>query len=195
MTDNSAEQSNESSLAHQVQEVQGHFPDNAAIQDALGRLTIAGYDRADFSLPDEQSAAMPTPNETAENPTDEIDQAQLRTMGTGMAGFAGAAAAGGAIIATGGAAAIAAAAAAVAGVGSAGIAGAAGRAADHNQEARHNERGAAGTLILAVRTTSPEEVEEVTALMQQSGGTDIRRVEAGENALTAGVSSASWTGS
>ena len=194
MTDNSTEQNNDSTLAHSVQEVQGHFPDNATLEDALGRLTIAGYDRADFSLPDEQEAVMPTPNETAENPTDNIDQAQLRTMGTGMAGFAGAAAAGGAIIATGGAAAVAAAAAALAGAGSAGIAGATGVAVDRNETAKHDKRGAEGTLILAVRATSPEEVEEITFLMQQSGGTDMRSINAGEEMLTAGVSSASWTG-
>ena len=194
MTDNSTDQNKDSSLAHSVQEVQGHFPDDAALEEALGRLTIAGYDRADFSLPDEREAIMQTPNETAENPTDTIDQAQLRTMGTGMAGFAGAAAVGGAIIATGGAAAVAAAAAAVAGAGSAGLAGAAGLAVDRNEHDKHDKRGAEGTLILAVRATSPEEAEEITSLMQQSGGTDVRSINAGEEVMTAGVSSASWTG-
>lgn len=179
-------------LKPSVQEVQGHFPSDDAMQDALGRLTLAGFDRADFSLPDDRSATMQTPNETAENPVDATDKAQLRTMGTGMAGYAGAAAAAGVTLATGGAAGVALAAAAAIGAGSALAANAAGTAADNANVADRNARGTAGMLVLAVRTTSDEEVDEVTSILEAAGATQVEQISGG--AMTSGVSSASWTG-
>src|SRR5579862_3692060 len=38
-------------LPEAVQEVRGFFPSDAALQDAIGRLSMAGFDRADISLP------------------------------------------------------------------------------------------------------------------------------------------------
>jgi len=183
-------------LEQDVFEVQGHFPSDAALQDALSRLNAAGYDRAQLSLPDEQQAmaGTGTPSEGAENPTDSIDKTQLRTMGTSMAAYAGAVVAGGATLATGGLAGAAIAAAAVVGIGTGLTANAAGNAADAADVARHDELGSAGQLVLAVRTTTMQEVEQATALMTQSGATDVQRVSRGTEALTAGVSSASWTG-
>lgn len=179
-------------LQQAVQEVQGQFPSDSAMQDALSRLTLAGYDRADFSLPDDRDATMDTPNESAENPVDATDKAQLRTMGTSMAGYAGAATAAAATLATGGAAGVAVAAAAAIGAGSALAANAAGQAADKASVNTRNERGAAGTLILAVRVTSDEETDEVTGIMEATGATAVKHVDRGD--MTAGVSSASWTG-
>ena len=179
-------------LAQAVYEVQGHFPSDAALQDALSRLNAAGYDRAQLSLPDEQGTG--TPSEGAENPTDSVDKTQLRTMGTSMAAYAGAVVAGGATLATGGLAGVAIAAAAAVGIGTGLTANAAGNAADAADVARHDEMGARGALVLAVRTTTTEEVEQATALMTQSGATDVQRVSRGAGALTEGVSSASWTG-
>jgi len=181
-------------LKDTVHEVQGRFPNDAALQDALGRLTLAGYDRADFSLPEEQPSTASTPNEGADNPTDQTDKAQLRTMGTGMAGFAGAAAIGGATIATGGAAAVAAAAAAAVGLGAAALAEGVGRAADQATIDERNRRGLAGTLVLAVRTRSPEQADEVTRLMREAGASDVSPVTRTDQVLTRGVSAASWTG-
>lgn len=181
-------------LKETVQEVQGHFPTDAAMQDALGRLTLAGYDRADFSLPDEQDDPLATPNEGAENPVDNIDKAQMRTMGTSMAGFAGAAAVAGATIATGGAAAVAAVAAVAVGAGTGLAANATGRAVDQANVDERNERGAAGRLILAVRARSPEKATEISTLMKQAGATEVSSISRGEDMLTAGISSASWTG-
>ena len=181
-------------LAQDVYEVQGHFPNDAALQDALSRLNAAGYDRAQLSLPDEQGTGTGTPTEGAENPTDTVDKAQLRTMGTSMAAYAGAVVAGGATLATGGLAGVAIAAAAAVGIGTGLTANAAGNAADAADVDRHDEMGAAGTLVLAVRTTTQQEVEQATALMTQSGATDVQRVSRGSDTLTAGVSSASWTG-
>lgn len=180
-------------LAASVAEVQGVFPNDQAMQDALSQLELAGYDRADFSLPEEQKAGTPT--EGAENPTDDTDKAQLRTMGTSMAGYAGAVAVAGAVIATGGAALLAVGGAAAVGVGTAAAANAAGQAADQAAIDGRNRRGAAGTLILAVRTTTQAQADQVIGIMQKTGATRATPVSRGEDALTAGFSAASWTGS
>ncbi len=182
-------------LNESVQEVQGHFPNDAAMQEALSRLTLAGYDRADFSLPEEQPAGThTTPNEGAENPTDDIDKTQLRTMGTSMAGYAGAAAVAGATIATGGAAGVAALAAAAIGVGTAAAANAAGQLADQASVDNRNQRGAEGTLVLAVRTRSAEQAEQVMQLMREAGAGSVAPVTRSDDVMTRGVSAASWTG-
>lgn len=183
--------------AHQatVHEVQGVFPDDATMQDALSQLTLAGYDRADFSLPEEQPAGEPaTPNESADPATDDADKRQLRTLGTSMAGYAGAVAVAGATLATGGAAGIAVAAAAAVGAGTAAAANTAGQAVDAAQVEERNRRGREGRLILAVRTTTPEQVSQVIDLMQKTGAIKTNSVERADQALTAGVTSASWTG-
>ena len=180
-------------LATSVSEVQGTFPTDAAMQDALSGLTLAGYDRADFSLPEDRPAAT-TPTEGAENPTDNIDKAQLRTMGTSMAGYAGAVAVAGAVIATGGAAALAVGGAALVGAGTAAAANAGGQAADQAGVDDRNRRGAQGTLVLAVRATSVAQAEQIMGIMQQSGASKVTPIERGDQTMTAGVSSASWTG-
>jgi len=178
-----------------VQEVQGTFPDDATMQDALSQLTLVGYDRADFSLPEEQPAGVAaTPNEGADPATDDADRRQLRTLGTSMAGYAGAVAVAGATLATGGAAGLAVAAAAAVGAGTATAANSAGRAADTAQVEERNKRGREGRLILAVRTTTPEQVNQVMELMQKSGASKTTPVERADQALTAGITSASWTG-
>ena len=179
------------SLAASVTEVQGTFPNDAALQEAVSGLTLVGYDRADFSMPEDR-AAVPTPTESAGNPTDHIDMAQLRTMGTSMAGYAGAVATAGAVIATGGAAALAIGGAALVGAGTAAAANASGQAADQAGVDDRNQKGAEGTLVLAVRVTSKEQAEQVMGIMQQSQASKVTPVERSD--MTAGVSSASWTG-
>ena len=178
-----------------VHEVQGVFPDDATMQSALSQLTLAGYDRADFSLPEEQPAhEAVTPNESAAPPTDDADKRQLRTMGTSMAGYAGAVAVAGATLASGGAAGLAVAAAAAVGAGTGVMANAAGQAADNAQVEARNQRGREGRLILAVRTTTPDQVSQVTGLMQEAGALKTEPVTRADQALTAGITAASWTG-
>lgn len=178
-----------------VHEVQGVFPDDATMQSALSQLTLAGYDRADFSLPEEQPAGeVATPNESAAPATDDADKRQLRTMGTSMAGYAGAVAVAGATLATGGAAGLAVAAAAAVGAGTGVMANAAGQAADNAQVEARNQRGREGRLILAVRTTTPDQVKQVMDLMQEAGALKTEPVTRADQALTAGVTAASWTG-
>ena len=50
-----------------VQEVRGHFSTDAALQDALARLTLAGFDRASFSLPKDREDGTAVGNEGADN--------------------------------------------------------------------------------------------------------------------------------
>lgn len=178
-----------------VQEVQGFFPNDATLQVALGELTLVGYDRADFSLPEENAAVSSgTPTEGADNPTDSTDKAQLRTLGTGMAGYLGAVAVAGATIATGGAAGLAIAAAAAVGVGGAAAAEVVGQAADKAQIAARDRQGADGKLILAVRIRTPEQGDQVADLMSKAGAMNVEQVSRTDKTLTAGYSAASWTG-
>ena len=91
-----------------IQEVQGVFPSDAMLQDAISKLTLAGFDRAAFSLPVTQpSPRTATPEQDASAPITDTDVRQARTMGTSMAGTIGAFVAAGAVVATGGAAAVA----------------------------------------------------------------------------------------
>jgi len=182
-------------LAGTVHEVQGVFADDSTMQDALSELTLAGYDRADFSLPEDQPAGdVVTPNESAEAATDDADKRQLRTMGTSMAGYAGAVAVAGATLATGGAAGVAIAAAIAVGAGTAATANAAGQAADNAQVEERNQRGRDGKLVLAVRTSTPDQANQVMALMRQAGAVRVDPVTRADQALTAGITAASWTG-
>ena len=181
-------------LQDSVQEVQGHFPNDAALQDALSRLTLAGYDRADFSLPEEQTTALPTPNESQNAATDDIDKTQLRTMASGMAGFAGAAAVAGATIATGGAAGVATLAATAIGAGMMAATTGAGKAVDQADVDERNRKGAIGKLILAVRTRSEAQAQQVMQIMREAGAGEASPITRTDEALTRGVSAASWTG-
>lgn len=105
-----------------AQEVQARFRDDAALQEAIEQLGLAGYDRTDFSLPKDQ----PTSGLSASS--DDVDNQQLRTMGSSMAGTVAAFALAGATIATGGAAAVAALGAAAIGAGTIAAASTAGAA-------------------------------------------------------------------
>jgi hypothetical protein len=78
-------------LAAGVTEVVAVVSDNAALEDAINRLTLAGFDRADLSLPvTEPSTDQATP-ETSATPVDtDTDRRHARTLGTSMAAAAAA---------------------------------------------------------------------------------------------------------
>ncbi len=184
-------------IATTVDEVQGIFPSDHAMQDAIGRLTQAGFDRADLSLPVATPAVgQATPEQGAANPDTETDSRQERALHVSMAGSVGALAAAGVTIATGGAAAAALAAAAVAGVGAGAIVGAAHNAVEGAQQQARDKAAAAGQLVLSVRVTSPERVARAKAAMGAAGATrvaELTRTTADVNSA-AGVSAAAWTG-
>ena len=89
-------------LGSSALEVQAGFPDDATLQAAVEQLRRLGYGRSDLSLPEDQSASG------LGAPSDNVDNQQLRTMGSSMAGTAAAFALAGATIATGGALGVAA---------------------------------------------------------------------------------------
>src|SRR5215469_13550407 len=78
-----------------LHEVRAAFGDPDAMQQAVARLEMCGFDRADLSLP--EAGAKPVD-------TDE-DARQARTLSTSSAAAAAGLAAAGAVIASGGAAA------------------------------------------------------------------------------------------
>jgi hypothetical protein len=177
-------------MAITVDKVRGVFPSDAALQDAIARLTHAGFDRADLGLPD---TSLPpreaTPDQESAAPTTETDMRQARTLGTGTASAAAALTAAGVVTATGGAAAPAAVAAAAAGLGTAGAMEAAGTAAGRAQHQDRERAAARGELLLSVRVTDDAQQETAKRLMREAGGT---RVEA----LTPppAIDSSAWTG-
>ncbi len=164
-------------LSEHIQEVQGIFPSDAALQDAIGRLTRAGFDRAAISLP----AANPAPSDAtptagAADPDTEDDTRQVRTLQTSMAATVGAMAAAGATIATGGAAALAIAAAAGVGLAAGGAVSAANTAVDKAQSQGRHEAARAGQLVLAVNVSSGGDLAKAEAAMREAGASHVQPV-------------------
>ncbi len=164
-------------LSGAIEVVQGSFPSDATLQDAIGRLTVAGFDRADISLPDAQpTSGQNTPEQGAENPNAEDDTRQARTLHTSMAASVGALAAAGAVIATGGAAipAVAAAVAGGAGLGAVmeGITG----VGDRVQHEERQEAASRGELLLSVHLRDTTQQAAAQQAMQAAGATEVRVV-------------------
>ncbi len=181
-------------MAGSVDEVQGIFASDAAMEDAMAKLTLAGFDRADFSLPVTNPAhGAATPEQGAATPLTDTDLRQVRNMGTGMAGTIGAFAAAGATIATGGVAGVAIAAAAAVGVGSALAANAVGTAAKTSQAEEHEAVAKAGQLVLAVHVTTAARQADAERIMQAAGATNVAAVTRAA-ATDVGINSAGWTG-
>ena len=181
-------------VASSVDEVQGIFPSDAAMEAAISELSRAGFDRAEFSLPTTNPATGEvTPEQGAATPLTDTDLRQVRNMGTGMAGTIGAFAAAGATIATGGVAGVAIAAAAAVGVGSALAANAVGTAAKTSQSDEHEADAKAGTLVLSVHVTTAARQADAERIMRAAGAAKVESVTRGA-AVDAGVDSSSWTG-
>lgn len=178
-------------LSDKTDEIQAVFPSDDALQDAIGRLTQMGFDRADLSLP----AAAPrsgenTPDQGAADPNTDTDSRQLRTMGAGISASAGAMAAAGAVIAaTGGAAAPVIGAALAGGVVFGGASELVHHGADAEQKAARDHAAAEGRLVLAVNLRDPAREAEAAQAMEQAGATRVVAVTRG-----AAVNSAGWTG-
>jgi hypothetical protein len=161
-----------------VHEVRASFPSDAALQDAIDRLTRAGFDRADLSLPAAHPpAAQATPERGAADPNTEDDTRQIRTMQTSMAGSTGALIAAGVVVATGGAALPALAAAAAAGLGVGGLVAAANTAAVHAEHASREAAAELGELLLSVRLAHPADQARAEAEMRAAGATGVVAVQ------------------
>jgi hypothetical protein len=164
------------SLPSSLNEVRGRFPSDAAMQDAVSRLTLAGFDRAALSVPGvAQTPGVHTPEQGATDPNTDVDQRQLRTLSSSTSGVAAAMVGAGLVVATGGAAALAAAAAA-----GAGLAGAGATYAAMGDVTNHSEREAAaasGQLMLSVRVTAPDEAHSAEQVMRAAGASAVETVQ------------------
>jgi hypothetical protein len=153
-------------------QVRATFADADKMQDAVGRLSTSGFDRAEMSLPAAPEASGTLAAESKPAST-EADARQARTLGASLAGAAGALAAAGVTIASGGAAAPAVVAAVAAGGAAGGGAFAVHGAADTSEQDARDARAEAGDLILTVRTRTPAKQSEAEAILRAAGATDI----------------------
>ena len=164
-------------LTEAVQEVRGAFPSDQAMQDAISRLSMAGFDRAEISLPDADPApTRATPEQSAENPETEDDSRQSRTLHTSMAASVGAMAAAGAVIATGGAALPAVAAAVAGGLGLGAAAEGLSKASDKVQHDMREEAAARGELLLSVHLRDPARQGIAEQAMREAGASRIEGI-------------------
>ncbi|WP_428484985.1 hypothetical protein [Rhodopila sp.] len=161
-----------------LREVRATFSDPQHMQDAVSKLSLSGFDRADLTLPTQGHSLDEAASESATKPASTgVDAQQARALGGGTVGAAVALAAAGITIATGGAAAPAIAAAVVAG-GAAGGATTAviGAGSGAEQQAREAQ-AAEGGLMLSVRTRTAANVAEATNILRAAGATNIETIE------------------
>ncbi len=166
-------------MSDTIREVQGVMPDEGTLQQATQALLTAGFDRHDLSLPAPRPSLQDTtPEQGAENPADEHDARQARTLANSTVGVAGALMGGlVASVATGGAALPAAAAAVAAGLGAGGLSQASFQGAANLREQRHDAQGARGELILAALARDQAHEALATRVMQEAGATRVETVE------------------
>ncbi|MEJ0018113.1 MAG: hypothetical protein WDN25_16395 [Acetobacteraceae bacterium] len=157
-----------------LHEVRASFLSPEAMQEAVSRLELSGFDRADLSLPEMRPGpALTTPETSARAVDTEEDARQARTLHTsGAAAVVGIAAAG-VVIATGGAAAPAVAAAVVGGGLAGGLAFTLSSAANEGEQMDREQQAANGDLILAVRAANPAKRAEAEAILRAAGGTEL----------------------
>jgi hypothetical protein len=160
-----------------LREVRATFASPDQMQDAVSRLSVSGFDRADLSLPSPGLVqGTETPEAGTKPASTESDARQARTLGASTAAAAAALAAAGVTIATGGAAAPAVAAAAVAGAAAGGSIFAVHGAADQTEQTDRENRAGHGELVLAVRVTTEAKQSEAEAILRAAGATNIEGV-------------------
>jgi hypothetical protein len=157
-----------------LHEVRARFADPAQMQNAVDRLELSGFDRADLSLPEAMPPAeRDTPDAGAKPVDTEADARQTRTLHTGGAAAAVGMAAAGVVIATGGAAALAVAAAVVGGGLAGGVAYALSSMANEDEQIDRDCKAARGELILSVRAPNVEKRAEALAILRAAGGMEL----------------------
>lgn len=160
-----------------LREVRATFANSDQMQDAVSKLSLAGFDRADLSLPSPGLVeGTETPEAGAKPAATEADARQARMVGASTAGTAAALAAAGITIATGGAAAPVIAATVLAGGAVGGGIFAAHGAADKTEQADRDARAAHGELVLAVRVTTDARRAEAEGVLRAAGATRIEAV-------------------
>jgi hypothetical protein len=159
-----------------LREVDGVFASDSALQDAIGRLELAGFDRADLSLPHAARAAEPdTPEQGAENPDTEEDASQVRTLVTSLSG-AVAAMATSLGVAAGDALVVPALAALAAGLGVTAVVEAVTRRGARAQHAHRESAASHGQLVLAVHLADPGRLGAAEQAMRDAGGTHVESI-------------------
>jgi hypothetical protein len=158
-----------------LHEVSGVFSNTEQMQDAIERLTISGFDRADLSVPE---VAAPVQRSTPESgameaDTDE-DARQARTLHSSTAAAAAALAGAGIMVATGGAAAPAIAVAVVAGVAAGGATYGVSSAVNGQEQAVLDARAGTGKLVLSVRAPTEAKRSTAEAVLRESGATKLQ---------------------
>jgi hypothetical protein len=157
-----------------LMEVRARFDDPGKMQDAVDRLSLSGFDRADLSLPsDGRSLDEATPDAAAKPASTDTDAQQARTLGTSTAGAAAALAAAGVVIATGGAAAPAVVAAALAGGAAGGATFVATGATAGAEQGEREALAARHDLVLSVRTRNAAKQFQATEVLRAAGATNI----------------------
>lgn len=155
-----------------VDVIRARFAGPEQMQDAVGRLSVSGFDRADLGV------AEPNAIEGGTKPAStDADARQARTLGASTAASAAGMAAAGVVVASGGAALPAVAAAAAAGAAAGGAAFAGHKAADDAEQHDRDVKASAGELVLTVRSTSPAKTAQAETLLRAAGATDIVREE------------------
>lgn len=154
-----------------LHEVRATFRDPDAMQAAVTKLELAGFDRADLSLPEVLPPAERATPEAGAKPVDtEEDARQARTLHTSGAAAAVGIAAAGIVIATGGAAAPAVAAAVLGGGAAGGVAYALSSAFNEGEQMDREAKAATGSLVLSVRTPTAEKRAEAETILLEAGG-------------------------
>jgi hypothetical protein len=155
-------------------EVRATFGSPEQMQDAVSKLSMSGFDRADLSLP---SPGLIEGTETPESGTKAVytdeDARQGRTVGASTAASAAALAAAGITIATGGAAAPAVAAAVLAGGAAGGAVFAGHHTGDVAEQADREDRAKTGHLVLTVRAPTEAKRAEAEAILRSTGAASV----------------------
>lgn len=157
--------------------MRGTFPSAEMMQNAIERLMVSGFDRADLSVPNALSTSGASARDSgARSARTEEDARQARTLHTSGAAAVAALAAAGMTIGTGGAIAPAVVAAAAAGAAAGGATYAA-RTAANNAEQKHRDVDAAqGALVLSVRAPASAKRSQAEVIMHAAGATRIEAV-------------------
>jgi hypothetical protein len=160
-----------------LREVRATFANADQMQDAVSRLSMSGFDRADLSLPSSASLdGQATPESGSKPASTESDARQARTLGASVAASAAALAAAGVTVGTGGAAAPAVAAAVAAGGVAGGSVFAVHGAANRSEQKDRDDHAARGDLVLAVRATTSAKQSEAEGILRSAGATKIEAI-------------------
>jgi hypothetical protein len=154
--------------------VVGRFASSDQMQDAIGRLTLLGFDRADLAISEDAVAeGTPTAAEAKTAYTDE-DAQQARTLHVSGAATVAALAGAAITIGTGGVAAAAVGVALAAGAAAGGGAFAATTIANEEEQRDRDGKASAGALILTVQIKNAELQAKAKAALRDAGATDIQ---------------------